>query len=33
MKVSSNGGAQLKIQQLDNKLPQDRESIFYLNVL
>lgn len=33
MKVSSNGGAQLRIQQLDNKLPQDRESIFYLNVL
>lgn len=33
MKVSANGGAQLKIQQLDNKLPQDRESIFYLNVL
>ncbi|MBJ2116657.1 molecular chaperone [Proteus penneri] len=33
MKVSANGGAQLKIQRLENKLPQDRESIFYLNVL
>lgn len=33
MKVSANRGAQLKIQQLENKLPQDRESIFYLNVL
>ncbi|QPN88767.1 molecular chaperone [Proteus vulgaris] len=32
-KISTNGGLQLKLQQLDNSLPQDRESIFYLNVL
>lgn len=32
-KISANGGIQLKIQQLENHLPIDRESIFYLNVL
>ncbi|WP_109372175.1 fimbrial biogenesis chaperone [Proteus genomosp. 6] len=32
-KITANGGLQLKIQQLENRLPKDRESIFYLNVL
>lgn len=33
VKMTANGGLQLKIQQLENRLPKDRESIFYLNVL
>ncbi|MBG3018947.1 molecular chaperone [Proteus mirabilis] len=32
-KITANGGLQLKIQQLENRLPKDRESVFYLNVL
>ncbi|SUC01151.1 fimbrial chaperone [Proteus vulgaris] len=32
-KISANGGLRLKLEQLDNYLPQDRESVFYLNVL
>ncbi|QEZ92412.1 MULTISPECIES: fimbrial biogenesis chaperone [Proteus] len=32
-KMTANGGLQLKIQQLENRLPKDRESVFYLNVL
>lgn len=32
-KITANGGLQLKIQQLENQLPKDRESVFYLNVL
>ena len=32
-KILANGGIQLKIQQLENHLPADRESVFYLNVL
>ncbi|WP_231039782.1 molecular chaperone [Proteus alimentorum] len=33
VKMTANGGLQLKIQQLENRLPKDRESVFYLNVL
>lgn len=33
IKIKPRGGAQLRIQQLANQLPTDRESIFYLNVL
>lgn len=32
-KVSGGSGQQLKIKQLANTLPQDRESLFFLNVL
>ncbi|MCT6516226.1 molecular chaperone [Proteus vulgaris] len=32
-KMAAKGGLQLKIQQLENRLPKDRESVFYLNVL
>ncbi|HFZ8994133.1 TPA: fimbrial assembly chaperone [Citrobacter freundii] len=33
IRVAANSGQQLKIKQLTNRLPQDRESLFYLNVL
>lgn len=32
-KIVAQGGMELKLRQLDNTLPNDRESIFYLNVL
>lgn len=32
-KIAAQGGVQLKIEQLKNTLPQDRESVFYLNVI
>lgn len=32
-KIASQGGMELKLRQLDNTLPNDRESVFYLNVL
>lgn len=31
-KIVAQGGMELKLRQLDNTLPNDRESIFYLNV-
>ncbi|WP_156510821.1 fimbrial biogenesis chaperone [Proteus hauseri] len=32
-KIIANDGLQIKIKQFENQLPQDRESVFYLNVL
>lgn len=33
IKVNANNGQQLRIKKLPNNLPQDRESVFYLNIL